>query len=72
MATGDDIIITLVSGGGSALLVDPAGVTLEDKIDVTQSLSRAGASIQELNTVRCHLSTVKGGKLARLASPAKV
>lgn len=61
----EDVGIALISGGGSALLPLPAGqLTLDDKIAVTTSLSRAGATIQELNTVRKHLSAIKGGRLA--------
>lgn len=57
-------ILMLVSGGGSALFCAPWGVTLQEKQQVAQHLMRAGASIQELNTVRKHLSLVKGGRLA--------
>lgn len=61
----DDVAICLLSGGGSALLPMPAaGVTLADKLLVTETLSRAGATIGELNAVRKHLSAVKGGRLA--------
>ena len=66
-----DLIICLISGGGSALLVAPAeGVTLEDKQSVTQLLLACGATIHEINTVRKHLSRVKGGGLAHAAHPA--
>jgi glycerate 2-kinase len=66
-----DLIICLISGGGSALLVAPAeGVTLKDKQQVTQLLLACGASIHEINTVRKHLSRVKGGGLAHAAHPA--
>lgn len=62
----DDLCICLLSGGGSALLPAPApGITLEQKVAVTQHLSEAGANIQQLNTVRKQLSEVKGGGLAR-------
>jgi hydroxypyruvate reductase len=62
----DNLCLALVSGGGSALLPAPAdGVTLDDKLAVTRHLSAAGASIEELNTVRKHLSRIKGGGLAR-------
>jgi glycerate 2-kinase len=66
-----DLVICLISGGGSALLVAPAeGVTLKDKQQVTQLLLACGASIHEINTVRKHLSRVKGGGLARTTHPA--
>ena len=66
-----DLVICLISGGGSALLVGPAeGVTLKDKQQVTQLLLACGASIHEINTVRKHLSRVKGGGLAHAAHPA--
>jgi len=62
-----DLVLCLFSGGGSALLVSPApGITLEDKLASTSVLLKAGASIHELNAVRKHLSTLKGGGLARL------
>ncbi len=65
------LVLFLISGGGSALLAAPAeGVSLADKQDVTDRLLKAGASIDELNTVRKHLSRVKGGRLARAAYPA--
>jgi glycerate 2-kinase len=70
-ASQNDLIICLISGGGSALLVAPVdGVSLEDKQEVTQLLLGCGATIHEMNTVRKHLSRVKGGGLARLAHPA--
>jgi len=69
----NDIVLSLISGGGSALWPSPAdGITLEEKQHVTQLLLRAGATIQELNGVRKHLSGIKGGQLARWASPARV
>jgi len=62
----DDLCIALISGGGSALMPAPVeGVTLEDKLEITRRLSAAGANIEELNTVRQHLSRIKGGGLAR-------
>ncbi len=68
-----DLIICVISGGGSALLVAPAeGVTLADKQTVTQELLACGADIHEINTVRKHLSRAKGGGLARTAFPATV
>lgn len=71
--TADDLVIALISGGASALLVGlPDGVTLEDKQALTRELLKSGASIEEMNTVRKHISAVKGGKLARLAAPARV
>jgi hydroxypyruvate reductase len=72
-ATADDLILCLLSGGGSALLPAPiTGISLADKQSVTQLLLTAGATINELNTIRKHLSRLKGGQLARLASPARV
>jgi len=69
----DDLLLVLLSGGASALLPAPAeGVTLVDKAATTALLLRAGATIQELNTVRKHLSRLKGGGLARVAAPARV
>ncbi|RMW39053.1 MAG: DUF4147 domain-containing protein [Nitrosopumilus sp.] len=59
----DDLIIFLVSGGGSSLLAMPSGITLDDKIYVTKLLLKSGATIQEFNCVRKHLSKIKGGKL---------
>jgi glycerate 2-kinase len=71
--TKDDIVLCLLSGGGSALWPSPAeGITLEEKQEVTSLLLRAGATILELNAVRKHLSEVKGGQLARWAVPARV
>lgn len=69
----DDQLVFLVSGGGSALLALPApGLTLEDKQAVTRALLRCGATIGEINTVRKHLSAIKGGRLAAAAAPARV
>jgi len=69
----EDLLLVLLSGGASALLAAPAkGITLDDKARVTSLLLRAGATIHELNTVRKHLSRLKGGGLARTASPARV
>jgi hydroxypyruvate reductase len=71
--SGDDLVICLLSGGGSALLVDPApGVSLEQKQELTRALLRSGATIGEINCVRKHLSRVKGGRLAVAARPARV
>jgi glycerate 2-kinase len=69
----DDLVIALVSGGGSALLTLPApGLTLEDKRAVNTALLRSGAAIGEMNCVRKHLSAIKGGRLAAAAFPARV
>jgi len=70
--TGEkDLVLFLISGGGSALLPYPAeGLTLEDKQQVTQRLLEVGANIHEINALRKHLSQVKGGRLARLAFPS--
>ena len=66
-----DLLLALVSGGASALLADPAGdVELEDLKELTGALLRSGADISEINTVRKHISFLKGGGLVRLASPA--
>lgn len=68
-----DILMVLISGGGSALLPYPvAGITLEEKLKTIKVLASSGATIHELNTVRKNLSDLKGGKLAKAASPAKV
>ena len=68
-----DMVIFLLSGGGSALMPAPApGVSLEDKQSVTNSLLRAGAPIEALNCVRKHLSDLKGGNLARKVFPARM
>jgi glycerate 2-kinase len=69
----DDQLVCLMSGGGSALLALPApGLTLADKQAVTRALLRSGATIGEINTVRKHLSAIKGGRLAAAAAPARV
>jgi glycerate 2-kinase len=71
--TSDDLLLCLVSGGGSALLAAPAdGVTAKEKAAVTRALLRSGAPIGEMNCVRKHISAVKGGRLARHAAPARV
>ena len=68
-----DLIISLISGGGSALLPLPVeGISLDDKNTVTESLLSAGASIDQINCIRKHISIVKGGRLARAAYPAAV
>jgi hydroxypyruvate reductase len=70
-ATADDLLLVLMSGGASANWIAPAGgLTLAEKRAVTTSLLRSGASIGEINTVRKHLSRIKGGRLAALARPA--
>ena len=67
----DDLVIALLSGGGSALLVAPAeGLTLADKQGMTNALLACGATINEINCLRKHCSAVKGGQLARAVSPA--
>lgn len=70
--TGErDLVVFLISGGGSALLPLPAeGLTLEDKQNLTQRLLECGATIHEINVLRKHVSRVKGGRLARLAYPS--
>jgi hydroxypyruvate reductase len=71
--TVDDLVLCLISGGGSALLPAPAaGLTLADKQAVNQALLRSGANISEMNCVRRHLSAIKGGRLAAACHPAKV
>lgn len=70
---GRTMILCLISGGGSALLVAPCeGITLEEKRKTTDLLLRSGADIHEVNTVRKHLSRIKGGRLARLAFPSPI
>lgn len=67
----DDLVVALLSGGGSALLALPAeGLTLAHKQEVGRALLRSGASIDEMNCVRKHLSAIKGGRLAAAAHPA--
>lgn len=69
----NDLVLCLISGGGSALMTLPVeGVTLDDMQALTNALLRAGANIVEINTIRKHLDQLKGGKLARLAAPARV
>lgn len=71
--TEDDLVIALISGGGSSLLSVPApGLSLDDKQAINRSLLASGASIGEMNCVRKHLSAVKGGRLAAAAHPARV
>ena len=69
----DDLVLCLISGGGSALMPAPAeGLTLVDKQAINTALLKSGASIGEMNCVRRHLSTLKGGRLAALCHPARV
>ncbi len=71
-SAGDDVLIfSLISGGGSALLPQPVGeISLAEKQAVTRSLLECGASIDEINAIRKHISSTKGGQMARAASPA--
>ncbi len=71
--TPDDLVLCLLSGGGSALLVQPAvGISLADVQATNELLIRSGATIHEINAVRKHLSQVKGGQLVRMSAPAHV
>lgn len=71
--SADDLVLCLISGGGSALLPLPAeGLSLEDKQQVNRELLRCGATIGEMNCVRRHLSAIKGGRLAAACHPARV
>jgi glycerate 2-kinase len=71
--TSDDLVIALVSGGGSALLSVPApGLSFEDKQQINRDLLASGASIDQMNCVRKHLSAIKGGRLAAACAPARV
>jgi glycerate 2-kinase len=71
--TADDLVIALISGGGSALLSVPApGLSFEDKQQINRDLLASGASIDQMNCVRKHLSAVKGGRLAAACAPARV
>lgn len=72
-ATADDLVLVLISGGASANWISPIPpLSLNEKQAVTRALLRSGATIGEINTVRKHLSQIKGGRLARLAYPARV
>jgi len=72
-ATADDLVLVLVSGGASANWIAPVqGLTLAEKQAVTRALLRSGAGIGEINTLRKHLSRIKGGRLAALAHPARI
>jgi glycerate 2-kinase len=71
--TPDDLVIALISGGGSSLLALPApGLSLDDKQNVNRALLKSGATISEMNCVRRHLSAIKGGRLAAACHPARV
>ena len=71
--TKDDLVLCLISGGGSSLLTMPCdGLTLEDKQRINRQLLHSGAHIGEMNTVRKHLSAIKGGRLAAACAPARV
>lgn len=72
-ADENTLVVCLVSGGGSALLVSPyEGISLAEKQEITELLLKTGADINELNTVRKHISKVKGGRLAEIAYPARI
>jgi hydroxypyruvate reductase len=71
--TSDDLVLCLISGGGSALLTLPCdGLTLADKQRINQALLTSGANIAEMNCVRKHLSAIKGGRLALACAPARL
>lgn len=71
--TEDDLVLCLISGGGSSLLTLPCdGLTLADKQRINRALLESGANILEMNTVRKHLSAIKGGRLAAACAPARV
>jgi glycerate 2-kinase len=71
--TADDLVLCLISGGGSALLALPAeGLSLQDKQGINRALLESGANISEMNCVRKHLSRIKGGRLAAACAPAQV
>ena len=71
--SADDLVLCLISGGGSALLTMPAeGVSLEEKQVINRALLKSGAAIDEMNCVRKHLSAIKGGRLAARCAPARV
>ncbi|MEK7062889.1 MAG: DUF4147 domain-containing protein [Patescibacteria group bacterium] len=71
-ATERDLILAVVSGGGSSLLCSPYNTNCEAIASITAALMKAGANIYELNTVRKHLSTAQGGQLAKIAYPARI
>ena len=71
--TADDLVVALISGGGSALLPAPAGrLSLDDEIAVNRALLASGAPISAMNAIRKHVSAIKGGRLAAAAHPARV
>lgn len=70
--TEQDLVLVLICGGGSAMLVNPAKITLEDLIQINQALLKSGADIIEMNTLRKHLDEAKGGGLAKAFYPATV
>ncbi len=71
--TDKDLVLVIICGGGSAMLVSPTdGVSLEEKIEVNKALLKSGANITEMNTVRKHLSAIKGGGLAKILYPSTV
>ena len=71
--TEDDLVLCLISGGGSALLTLPAeGIDLEEKQRINRALLESGAAIGEMNCVRKHLSRIKGGRLGAACAPARV
>ncbi len=71
--TADDLVLCLISGGGSSLLsLAPESISLEDKRNVTHALLQSGAAIHEINCVRKHVSRIKGGRLALAAAPARL
>ena len=72
-ATADDLLLVLITGGGSANWIAPvAGITFQQKQQLTRALLRSGADIGEINTVRKHLSRIKGGRLARAGHKAEI
>jgi len=71
-SSADDLVICVISGGGSSLLCYPSDISCDDERGIINSLTESGASIQELNTVRKHISKVKGGNLAKICYPATV
>ena len=70
--TAEELVLRLVSGGGSSLLLPPRGLTLEHKRAVNRALLRSGATLTEMNCVRGLLSAIKGGRLAAACHPARV